>query len=125
VSVDILDILYKDGFILAEEDSNLIRADKAFFAVRVIEWIREHANDPDFNLQAYLVGLTYYKLGLGELKFTEDGDLFYRYIGVQGVGEYVDKMGDRDSEDLGGFHRPSEPAPEKGTESPADDGESP
>jgi len=123
LSLDILKILENDGFITRDESSNLIQAEKVFFAVRVIEWIRESSTDPDFNLQSYLVGLTYYKLGLAELKFTEDGDLLYRYTGAQGVGQYVDQMADRNSEQLGEFHRPDEPSAAGISEGYSDDGE--
>jgi hypothetical protein len=123
MSSDILEILYKDGFISEDDGSNLISASKAFFAMRVIDWIRDHAGDPNFNLESYLVGLTYYKLDLAEMKFTEDGDLLYRYTGPRRTEHYVDQMANRDSEDLGEFYRPGEEAPESGVDKSPDDPE--
>ena len=45
-----------------------------------MRWIRNKVQDePDFNLQAYLTMLLYYKTDVADLKFTEDGDkLVYR-----------------------------------------------
>ena len=40
-----------------------------------MKWIRGKAQtDPDFNLTAYLTMLMYYKTGMADLKFSEDGD---------------------------------------------------
>jgi hypothetical protein len=105
----ILELLLKEGFITFEEDSNLVSADRAFFAYRAIEWIRRKAPEPGFNLQAYLVALTYYKLGLAEMRLEED-DLLYRYVGPS-VGALIDELPEDDSKPLGGFHRPGEDPP--------------
>ena len=109
----ILELLLKEGFITFEEDSNLVSADRAFFAHRAIEWIRRKAPEPGFNLQAYLVALTYYKLGLAEMRLEGD-DLLYRYVGPS-VGALIDELPEDDSKPLSGFHRPGEdpPAQEK------------
>jgi hypothetical protein len=102
----ILELLLKEGFITFSDDTNLVEADKAFLGARIIEWIREHAQDPDFELQPYLVALTYYKLGLAEIKF-EDDELLYRYTGGD-MGELIDEMAETDSQPTGGFYRPSD-----------------
>jgi hypothetical protein len=74
-----LNLLEEECYIKEGED-NIIHAEKAFFAARVMRWIRDQVQaDPDFNLPAYLTMLMYYKLGTAELQFKEDGsDLVYR-----------------------------------------------
>ena len=46
-----------------------------------MRWIRDKVKtEPDFNLQAYLTMLLYYKTDMADLKFTEDEDkLVYRF----------------------------------------------
>ena len=79
MTFDVLKLLEQEGYIKDGED-NLVHAEKAFFAARVMRWIRNKVKtEPDFNLQAYLTMLMYYKTGVADLKFTEDGDkLVYR-----------------------------------------------
>jgi hypothetical protein len=104
----VYDLLVGQGFVIFPQDDNLIKAERAFFGARVIKWMRTRATEPDFNLEAYLVALTYYKLGLAEMKFI-DGELMYRYRGIDlgGVeGEFIEDTG----EAVGEFHRPDEPA---------------
>jgi hypothetical protein len=88
VSFDLINILKKDGFF--DTKDNLIDAEKAFFAARVIFWIRECATkNKDFNIATYLTMLSYYKRNLADLKFSKDGDkLFYRMK----TSEEVDKV---------------------------------
>jgi hypothetical protein len=79
VTFDVLKLLEQEGYIKDGED-NLVHAEKAFFAARVMQWIRNKVKtEPDFDLQAYLTMLLYYKTDVADLKFTEDGDkLVYR-----------------------------------------------
>jgi len=118
----VYDLLISQGFVLFPDDNdNLISADRAFFAQRVIQWIRSKASDPKFDLQPYLVSLTYYKLGMADLKFDED-ELLYRYRGVnlEGAdGEFSQDTGGT----LGPYHRPDQPPPK--TEHSSDGPESP
>ena len=73
MTFDVLNLLEEEGYIKEGED-NIIHAEKAFFAARVMRWIRDQVQeDPDFNLPAYLTMLMYYKLDTAELKFKEDG----------------------------------------------------
>ena len=114
----VYDLLVQQGFILfPESDSNLIKAPRAFFAARVVEWMRDKGKDPDFNLQAYLVALTYYKLGMADLKF-EENELLYRYRGVT-LGGVEGEFSQDSTQPLPAFHRPDEPAP--ASEGPTDD----
>ena len=110
----IYDLLVQQGFILFPEDGNLIKAEQAFFGARVVEWMRERATEPDFNLQAYLVALTYFKLGLAEMKFI-DGELMYRYRGVD-LGGVEGEFFEDTTKVVGEFHRPDEPAPTPSTQ---------
>ena len=74
MTFDVLKLLEQEGYIKDGED-NLIHAEKAFFAARVMRWIRNKVKtEPDFNLQAYLTMLLYYKTDVADLKFSEDGD---------------------------------------------------
>ena len=118
----VYDLLINQGFVLFPSgDDNLISAERAFFAQRVIQWIRSRASDPKFDLQPYLVSLTYYKLGMADLKFDED-ELLYRYRGVslEGVdGEFSQDI----NRTLGSYHRPDQPPPK--TEQSSDGPESP
>jgi hypothetical protein len=79
VTFDVLKLLEQEGYIKNGED-NMIHAEKAFFAARVMQWIRNKVStEPDFNLQAYLTMLMYYKTGVADLKFSDDGSkLVYR-----------------------------------------------
>jgi len=79
LTFDVLKLLEQEGYIKDGED-NILHAEKAFFAARVMQWIRDKVQtDPDFNLTAYLKMLMYYKTDLADLKFTEDGSkLVYR-----------------------------------------------
>lgn len=72
-------LLHEEGYIREGED-NLLHAEKAFFAARVMLWIRQKViSEPDFNLSAYLTMLMYYKTDLADLKFNEDSSkLVYR-----------------------------------------------
>ena len=79
MTFDVLKLLEQEGYIKDGED-NLVHAEKAFFAARVMKWIRNKVKtEPDFNLASYLTMLMYYKTDLADLKFTEDGSkLVYR-----------------------------------------------
>ncbi len=78
MTFDVLKLLEKEGYI--KDEDNLIHAEKAFFAARVMRWIRNKVQtEPDFNLQAYLTMLLYYKTDMADLKFCEKEDkLFYK-----------------------------------------------
>lgn len=79
MTFNVLRLLEEEGYIKDGED-NLIRAEKAFFAARVMRWIRNKVKtEPDFNLQAYLTMLLYYKTDMADLKFDEEEDkLLYK-----------------------------------------------
>ena len=72
----------------------MIHAEKAFFAARVMYWIRSQVEaDPAFNLAAYLTMLMYYKTDMAELKFTDDGTgLLYMMKPDTEVAELVDSL---------------------------------
>jgi hypothetical protein len=94
LTFDVLKLLEREGYIQEGED-NLLHAEKAFFAARVMLWIRNKAaTEPDFNLTAYLTMLMYYKTGMADLKFSEDGSkLSYRMINNdKEVQELVDSL---------------------------------
>ena len=94
MSVDVLKILEEEGFIEDGED-NMVHAEKAFFAARVMRWIRNKVQtEPDFNLQTYLTMLMYYKTDMADLKFSEDGDkLLYKMKNPdQEIQEIVDSL---------------------------------
>ena len=103
----IKELLIKEEFITFPEDSNIINAERAFFGYRAVAWIREKAIEPKFDLHAYLVALTYYKLGMADLKL-EDGELLYRYNGHKRTGDAIDELSENNSQPLGEFHRPDE-----------------
>jgi len=104
---NVYDLLINQGFVLFPDDNdNLISADRAFFAQRVIQWIRSKASDPKFDLQPYLVSLTYYKLGMADLKFDED-ELLYRYRGMS-LGGVEGEFSEDNPEVVGEFHRPDQ-----------------
>jgi hypothetical protein len=74
VTFDVLKLLEEEGYIKDGED-NVVHAEKAFFAARVMNWIRGKVqSDPDFDLTAYLTMLMYYKTDMADLRFTDDGD---------------------------------------------------
>ena len=75
----VLKLLEQEGYIKDGED-NLVHAEKAFFAARVMRWIRNKVKtEPDFDLQAYLTMLLYYKTDMADLKFSEKEDkLLYK-----------------------------------------------
>ena len=79
MTFDVLKLLEQEGYIKDGED-NLVHAEKAFFAARVMRWIRNKVKtEPDFNLQAYLTMLLYYKTDMADLKFCEKEDkLLYK-----------------------------------------------
>lgn len=110
----VYDILLSQGFVrFPEGDCNVVHAEKAFMGNRALTWVRKKAKDPDFNLQAYLVALTYYKLDLADLKF-EENELLYRYRGIslEGIGDEFSKDSDRI---FGPFHRPDQTIHSDGT----------
>ena len=79
MTFDVLKLLEQEGYIKDGED-NLVHAEKAFFAARVMRWIRNKVKtEPDFDLQAYLTMLLYYKTDMADLKFSEEEDkLLYK-----------------------------------------------
>ena len=79
MTFDVLKLLEQEGYITNGED-NIVHAEKAFFAARVMRWIRNKIKtEPDFNLQAYLTMLLYYKTDMADLKFDEEEDkLLYK-----------------------------------------------
>ena len=79
MTFDVLKLLEQEGYIKEGED-NLVHAEKAFFAARVMRWIRNKVKtEPDFDLQAYLTMLLYYKTDMADLKFSEKEDkLLYK-----------------------------------------------
>ena len=108
------EILISQGFVrFPEGESNVVHAEKAFLGSRVIQWIQNKATDPDFNLQAYLVALTYYKLDLADLKF-EENELLYRYRGVAMEAAH-DEYNEDDAKVTPKFHRPSDTLNSDGT----------
>ena len=116
MSSDIKDLLVKEGFVIfPTEDDNLIDAERAFFGHRAIQWIREkNAKEKNFNLHSYLVALTYYKLGLADLKF-EDNELLYRYTGNI-TSERTNEYSQVNNESFGEFYRPDQYPVSKRTE---------
>ena len=93
MTFDVLKLLEEEGYIKEVED-NIIHAEKAFFAARVMRWIRDQVQeDPDFNLPAYLTMLMYYKMGTAELQFTEDGSgLMYKMKADKEMDELVNSI---------------------------------
>ena len=108
--LSVLELLIKEGFVIFRDD-NLVDAERAFFAARAIDWIRKRAPEPGFNLQAYLVALTYYKLGMADMKI-ENNELLYRYKGVY-PGGLTNELSETDSELDSGSHRPDQAPPAK------------
>jgi hypothetical protein len=93
LTFNVLNLLEEEGYIKEGED-NIIHAEKAFFAARVMKWIhRQVQEDPDFNLPAYLTMLMYYKLGTADLKFKEDGSgLMYQMKPDKEMNELVNSI---------------------------------
>jgi hypothetical protein len=93
LTFNVLNLLEEEGYIKEGED-NVIHAEKAFFAARVMRWIRDQVQeDPDFNLPAYLTMLMYYKLDTAELQFNEDGsDLLYKMKPDKEMNELVNSI---------------------------------
>jgi uncharacterized protein YihD (DUF1040 family) len=74
VTFDVLEILEEEGFVEDGED-NMVYAEKAFFAARVLKWIRGQVQtDPDFDLATYLTMLAHYREDMADLEFSEDED---------------------------------------------------
>ena len=93
MTFNVLKLLEEEGYIKEGED-NIIHAEKAFFAARVMKWIRDQVQeDPDFNLPAYLTMLMYYKLGTADLNFKEDGSgLVYKMKADKEMNELVNSI---------------------------------
>ena len=93
LTFNVIKLLEEEGYI-KEGDDNVIHAEKAFFAARVMRWIhRQVQDDPDFNLPAYLTMLMYYKLGTAELEFKEDGsELLYKMKPDTEMNELVNSI---------------------------------
>lgn len=79
MTFNVLNLLEEEGYIKEGED-NIIHAEKAFFAARVIRWIRDQIQkDPEFDLPTHLTMLMYYKTDMADLKFSENDDkIFYQ-----------------------------------------------
>ena len=94
MSFNVLRLLQEEGYIQDGED-NLVHAEKAFFAARIMNWIRKQVQtQPDFDLAAALTMLMYYKTDLADLKFSENGDkITYRMkSNDREVQELVDSL---------------------------------
>ena len=94
MAFDVLKVLEQEGYIKDGED-NLIHAEKAFFAARVMKWISHKAQtETDFNLSSYLTLLMYYKTGMADLRFSKDGDkILYKMTNPDSeVQEIVDSL---------------------------------
>ncbi len=117
MTFDVLKLLEQEGYIKDGED-NLIHAEKAFFAARVMRSIRNKVNtEPDFNLQAYLTMLLYYKTDVADLKFCEEEDkLLYK---MKNPDEEMHQIVDQLIKSLD--KSVSEPAEEDSPSSPTED----
>jgi hypothetical protein len=94
VTFDVLKLLEEEGYIKDGED-NVVHAEKAFFAARVMRWIKNKVQtDPEFDLTAYLTMLMYYKTDMADLKFSEDEDriLYKMKNNDKEVQELVDSL---------------------------------
>jgi hypothetical protein len=94
VTFDVLKLLEQEGYIKDGED-NVVHAEKAFFAARVMNWIRDKVqSDPKFDLTAYLTMLMYYKTDMADLRFSDDGDtiLYKMRNNDKEVQELVDSL---------------------------------
>ena len=109
MTFDVLKLLEQEGYIKDGED-NLIHAEKAFFAARVMRWIRNKVKtEPDFDLQAYLTMLLYYKTDMADLKFSEKEDkLLYKMKSPE------EEMGSVVNQLIKSLSKPSSEAPEEG-----------
>ncbi len=117
MTFDVLRLLEEEGYIKDGED-NLVHAEKAFFAARVMHWIRGKVQtDPDFNLQAYLTMLLYYKTDVADLRFSEEEDkLLYKMKNpdeemhsiVDELIKSIDKPTSKPSEEEGNTTVPSQ-----------------
>ena len=116
MTFDVLKLLEKEGYI--KDEDNLIHAEKAFFAARVMRWIRSKVKtEPDFDLQAYLTMLLYYKTDMADLKFCEKEDkLFYK---MKSPDEEMHQIVDQLIKSLD--KSPPEPSPEGDTASTPED----
>ena len=118
MTFDVMKLLQQEGYITNGED-NLVHAEKAFFAARVMRWIRNKVqSEPDFNLKAYLTMLLYYKTDMADLKFSEDeGTLLYK---MKNPDEEMSSVVDQLIKSLG---EPASKSPEEGEGSigPAED----
>ena len=117
MTFDVLKLLEQEGYIKDGED-NLVHAEKAFFAARVMRWIRNKVKtEPDFNLQAYLTMLLYYKTDMADLKFCEEEDkLLYK---MKNPDEEMHQIVDQLIKSLD--KSVSEPAEEDNPSSPTED----
>ena len=109
MTFDVLKLLEQEGYIKDGED-NLIHAEKAFFAARVMRWIRKKVKtEPDFNLQAYLTMLLYYKTDVADLKFSDDEDtLLYKMKNPdKEMNDVVDQL-------IKSLSKPTSKTPEEG-----------
>ena len=112
MTFDVLKLLEQEGYIKDGED-NLVHAEKAFFAARVMRWIRNKVKtEPDFNLQAYLTMLLYYKTDMADLKFCEEEDkLLYK---LKNPDDEVQNIVDQLIKNIG---KPASEPPEEGEDS--------
>ena len=111
MSFDVFKILEEEGY-FKDGRGNLIHAEKAFFAARVMKWIREQVQtNPEFDLPSYLTMLVYYKNGMAELKFSDkDGKLLYKMNHPdQEVQEIVDSLLKNDKTRAGDAKAAEEP----------------
>ena len=109
MTFDVLKLLEQEGYIKDGED-NLVHAEKAFFAARVMRWIRNKVKtEPDFNLQAYLTMLLYYKTDVADLKFSDDEDtLLYKMKNPdEEMSDVVDQL-------IKSLSKPTSKTPEEG-----------
>ena len=112
MTFDVLKLLEQEGYIKDGED-NLVHAEKAFFAARVMRWIRNKVqSEPDFNLQAYLTMLLYYKTDMADLKFCEKEDtLLYKMKNPdEEIHQIVDQL-------IKSFDKSPSESPEEGEDS--------
>ena len=117
MTFDVLKLLEQEGYI-KDGEANLVHAEKAFFAARVMRWIRNKVKtEPDFNLQAYLTMLLYYKTDMADLKFSEKEDkLLYK---MKNPDEEMHQIVDQLIKSLD--KSPSEPPEEEKTTSTTED----
>ena len=109
MTFDVLKLLEQEGYIRDGED-NLVHAEKAFFAARVMRWIRNKVKtEPDFDLQAYLTMLLYYKTDMADLKFSEEEDkLLYKMKSPE------EEMGSVVNQLIKSLSKPASASPEEG-----------